>query len=72
MERIIKVSSFEYSLTHCSAYYINKYDEYGLECCILSVNLGVLWDKYTLRLKGKPENIQLFIDYLRAEGFKVR
>ena len=64
MERIIKVSVFEFAIMWASSFYINKYDEFGLKCDVLSRNLGILFDSYVLRLKGKPENIQLYIDYI--------
>ena len=71
MERIVKVSVFEFSTTWASSFYINKYHDYGIECHVISRNLGILFDRYILRLKGKPENIQLYLDYLKAEKFKI-
>lgn len=71
MERIIKVSVFEFSITWASSYYINKYKEFNVDCEVISRNIGILFDSYVLRLTGRPENIQLFIDYLKVEKFKI-
>ena len=71
MERIIKVSAFEFAIAQSSSYYVHKYDEYGLKGNVVDSNRGILWDKYVLRLKGSDENIQLFLDYLKSVGFKI-
>ena len=61
MKRIVKVSAFEFALTYASGHYIHNYDDYGIKCDIVNRNLGILWDKYVLKLEGKPENIQLYL-----------
>jgi hypothetical protein len=71
MERIIKVSAFEFAIAQSSLYYVHKYDEYGLKGQVVDSNRGILWDKYVLRLNGSAENIQLFLDYLKSVGFKI-
>lgn len=71
MERIIKVSVFEFATMWASSFYINKYSDFDLKCDVLSRNIGVLFDSYVLRLNGQPENIQLYIDYLKAEKFRI-
>lgn len=71
MKRIVKVSAFEFGLTYASGHYIHNYDDYDIECDIVNRDLGILWDKYVLKLEGKPENIQLYLDYLKCSGFKI-
>ncbi len=71
MKRIVKVSAFEFGLTYASGHYIHNYDDYDIECDIVSRDLGILWDKYVLKLEGKAENIQLYLDYLKCSGFKI-
>ncbi len=71
MKKIVRVSVFEFALQWRSSHYINRYSDYDLKCNILSRDLGVFWDKYVLQLEGSPDNIQLFLDYLKCEKFKI-
>ena len=71
MKRIVKVSSWEFKLTYPSGRYIHNYDDYNIECDIVNRDLGILRDTYILKLEGKPENIQLYLDYLKCSGFKI-
>lgn len=72
MRRIVKVSLFEFTSKWPSRTYINKYHDYGIKCSILSSDLGILWDKYVLRLEGSVENMELYLNYLKCEGFKIK
>ena len=50
MKRIVKVSAFEFAITHSSLYYVHKYDEYNLKGGVVDSDRGILFDKYVLRL----------------------
>lgn len=69
MKRLVRVSAFEFSTTYPSYNYVSKANNFGVESTIMSENRGFLWDKYTLKLEGSDENIQMFLDYLKCEGF---
>ena len=72
MKRVVRVSAFEFS-TACPSYnYISGTNNFGVKCTVMSENRGLLWDKYTLKLEGSDENIQMFLDYLKCEGFKIK
>ena len=71
MERLVKVSVFEFATKYSSNYYIYKATEYDVKCTVVDRNMGLLKDKYLLKLKGTAENIQNFLDYLKYEGFKI-
>lgn len=72
MKRLVNVSAFEISTKWPSRSYINKYYKFNVNCTIVSSNIGLLKDKYLLKLKGTEENIQMFLDYLKHEGFRIR
>lgn len=72
MKRLVFVSAFEFSITFPSPHYIYKYDEFDIRCTVISQDRGLLWDKYTLKLEGDAEDIQMFLDYLKCEGFKIK
>lgn len=71
MKRVIGVSAREFATKWPSRNYISDYHKFNIECKVLNENIGFFKDKYTLQLEGTAENIQLFIDYLRCEGFKI-
>lgn len=71
MKRIVKVSSWEFKLTYPSSHYVHNYDDYNIDCDIINRNLGILHDTYVLKIEGKAENIQLYLDYLKCSGFKI-
>lgn len=72
MKRLVSVSAFEFSITWPSYTYLYKDYRYDVKCTVLRRNLGLLKDSYLLELKGKEENIQMFLDYLKYEGFKIK
>lgn len=72
MKRLISVSVYDFSIPFASRYYITKYYNFNLECTIMSRDLGLIRDRYLLQLVGSEENIQMFIDYLKHEGFKIK
>lgn len=72
MKRLISVSSFEFSTKWPSRSYINKYYRFNVNCTVLSSEIGLFNNKYLLKLEGTEENIQMFLDYLKHEGFKIR
>lgn len=72
MKRLVRVSAFEFSTTYPSCNYVSGTNKFGVKCTIMSKNRGLLWDKYTLKLDGSNENIQMFLDYLKCEGFKIK
>lgn len=72
MKRLVRVSAFEFSTTRPSYTYILGTNNFDVKCTIMNDNRGLLWDKYTLKLEGSDENIQMFLDYLKCEGFKIK
>lgn len=72
MKRLVCVSAFEFSITWPSGIYILNYDDYNINCRIVDENSGFLIDKYILELDGRSEDIQMFLDYLKFSGFKIR
>lgn len=73
MERLVRVSAFEFSTKWPSYTYIHsEYSEFNVKCKILTEDRGLLWDRYTLKLEGAAEDIQMFLDYLKHEGFKIK
>lgn len=70
MKRVVGVSVRTFATKWPSGTYIFDHHKFNIECEILAQNIGFFEDKYTLQLEGTAENIQLFIDYLRCEGFK--
>ena len=71
MERVIEVSIFTPPLTQPSTLYISSCIEYAVEANILSRDIGVLWDKYVLKLRGNDKNTQLYMAHLEEIGFKI-
>lgn len=72
MKRIVSVSAWEFS-TKCPSYnYVSKADNFGVKSTIMSKNLGLIFDRYALQLEGSEENVQMFLDYLKCEGFKIK
>lgn len=71
MKRVVGVSARELATKWPSSKYIYDYRKFNIECKVLGENRGFFKDKYTLQLEGTSENIQLFIDYLLCEGFKI-
>lgn len=69
----VSISGFEYSRKRQWSLFdcINTYDGYHLTCDIRGSHLGNFFNTYALRLKGKKEDIQLFLDYLRSQSVKV-
>lgn len=72
MRRLVSVSAFEFSTKWPSGNYIYNYDRFNIKCTVESKNIGLLRDKYILKLEGTEENIQMFLDYLKYEGFRIR
>ena len=72
MKRLVGVSAFEFSTKWPSYTYINKDYMYNVKCTVLRRNLGLLKDSYLLELNGKEEDIQMFLDYLKYEGFRIK
>ena len=72
MERLISVSAFEFLIERSSLSIIQNYREFNLECKRISEYRGYFKDKYILKLNGEEKNIQMYIDYLKLEGFKVK
>lgn len=72
MKRLVSVSAFEFSTKWPSRNYINKYSRFNINCTIVSRDIGLIKDKYLLKLEGTDENIQMFLDYLEHEGFKIK
>ncbi len=71
MKRLVSVSVAFYSIIPISSY-INKYHEFSIRCTIVKKDIGILKDKYLLKLEGTEDDIQMFIDYLKYEGFKIK
>ncbi len=72
MIRLVSVSAFEFSTKLPSRSYINKHYSFNINCTIVDKNIGFLNDKYLLKLEGTEENIQMFLDFLKHKGFKIR
>jgi len=72
MKRYVSVSAFEFSTKWPSDYYIHNDYRLDVKCTIESCDKGLLFNKYFLKLEGTEENIQVFIDYLKHEGFKIK
>lgn len=71
MKRVVGVSATELATTWPSWTYISDYVKFNINCKVLTRNIGFFKDKYTLQLEGESEDIQMFLDYLKAEGFKT-
>ncbi len=65
----VKVNS--YSLTWPSDDYIDKYKKYNLKCKIKDEDIGVVFDKYELKLTGKKSDIEMYLGYLKRKKFKI-
>ena len=72
MKRLISVSAFEFSTKWPSRSYINTHYRFNVNCTVVSSDIGILKDKYLLKSEGTKENIQMFLDYLKHEGFKIQ
>lgn len=72
MIRLVSVSVREIFSTYPSWYYLEKNGNYDVVCTKLDVKVGHFKDKFVLRLEGTSENIQLFLDYLSSNGFKIK
>lgn len=72
MKRLVSVSAFELFITWPSFSYILNSHNYNINCRIIDENLGLLVDKYLLELEGEAEDIQMFLDYLKYSGFKIK
>ena len=70
MKRVIGVSAIGLATKWPSGTYISDYTKFNINCKVLTRDIGFFKDKYTLQLEGDSEDIQMFIDYLKAEGFK--
>ena len=71
MKRLVKVSVSDLLKTYTSSSYIDEYSDYNIKCTVVSQNYGILKDTYILRLEGDAENIQMFLDYLKYEKFRI-
>lgn len=71
MKRLVKVSVGEFATKWPSIHYINKAYFYNVDCIIVSRDLGIFKDKYILELSGTEENIQMFLQRLKLERFKI-
>ena len=69
MERLISVSAFGLFTDWAC---INEDFTFDVYCTIISSNTGILKDKYCLKLEGTETNIQMFVDYLKHKGFKIK
>ena len=72
MKRLVSVSAFEFSTKWPSLNYINRHYMFNINCIVVSSDRGNLFDKYLLKLEGTEEDIQMFLDYLKHEGFKIK
>lgn len=72
MKLYVKAVGKDSKLKWPSYDYVSNYTEFNIECDICDEDLGISKDKYKLCLKGKKENIESFISYLRMKGFKVK
>lgn len=72
MKRLVNISVSTFSTKWPSSDYIDEYDRFNIDCTEVSENIGVFKDKYLLKLEGTKENIQMFLDYLKFEGFKIQ
>lgn len=71
MNVFVKVKVNVDILKWTSKYYIDKYEKYKLKCEVKYFDIGLIYDKYKLKLKGNKENIELFLSYLQRKGFKI-
>lgn len=71
MKRLVSVSASDFSTKWPSKRYINKHCMFNVNCKIVSAYIGIFKDTYHLILEGTEENIQMFLDYLKREGFKI-
>lgn len=71
MKKIVLVSAREFSLRYPSTYYLAKAWHFDVKCTMIQDIFCYFKYKHTLQLEGGAENIQLFLDYLRCQGFKV-
>lgn len=71
MKVYVKLKVSYYKLTWPSSDYIDKYEKYNLECEIKKEDLGIVFDKYELKLKGNKDDIELYLGYLQRKGFKI-
>lgn len=72
MKRLVSVSASYFSTKNPSICHIYNYDEYNIDCSIESQDLENFKDKYLLLLDGSAENIQMFLEYLKYNGFKIK
>ena len=52
-------------------HYISKYKKYNLECKIIDDDIGLIYDKYKLKLKGNKDNLERYLGYLQRKGFII-
>jgi len=72
MKRIVLVSANEFIIKYPSSYYLAKASRFDVECTIVHDHFCYFKYKHTLQLEGIAANIQLFLDYLRCQGFKIK
>lgn len=72
MKRVVAVSKNSFLADKPSWYYLGKDENYDVVCTKLDRDLGYFKDKFILMIEGTAENVQLFLDYLRCSGFKIK
>lgn len=72
MRRNIKVTINSWTKNSLTAtYFVEAAAESRAVFAILKYDLGLIWDKYELVLKGSNDEIQKFISYLKLKGLNV-
>ena len=71
MKKLANVSVGKFSTVYGSYYYTQQYDDFNISCTILKRKLGTFTDTYLLGLEGSSANIQMFLEYLKFNKFKI-
>lgn len=71
MKRLVSVSASDIFIKYASGYYISRHYSFNVACNVISQEIGLFRDKYLLQLSGTEEDIQMFVAYLKHEGFKI-
>lgn len=71
MKQIVRVSTHILRILYSSKYYVDRAQKYNIKCTMLRYRLGFFRDRFLLKLEGSEENIQMFLNYLKNEGFTI-
>lgn len=72
MKRLVNVSENEFSAKWPMENYIGWQPQYDIHCYVIRREVGIFYTRYLLRVEGKEENIQMYIEHLKYVGFKIK